>query len=422
MDESAPPVSFVKNYKNEIEQYKTRIAIDTRDLKCLEHKNLIELIQLIQSTCKLSLNDWRYIDKIYNIFKIIKNKEKDCYDIIINNKKNKNGQKIDIEKYNNEEEKEEEEEEEEEDEEEDDSEYKCDKKNSKINKNINDVDILKNDNENISFKDKEKQYNIYNCYNKKADMYKKNRMFQGINEKKQNKIKDFNNANINSNGWPKRYNTYYKNNYSYNFKSSIDKPFKFNNSQLKEDNKLKYNNNYFLEQNNNKDVNNNDSEEEKINNKFLSDKQKLIKNQGSKIGLKMREISINKKTIIKNLLKINDKTKLLEEMEKPETKKIIKEMRQEEIKKINNETKELLKSLQSERNKKLEEIRLQKNKEEREKEKLDKNEELKKSNQNSHTEDDKRFQCNICRKKFISKTALNGHFKDKKHIFKEKYF
>ena len=39
---------------------------------------------MVQYTCDLSLNDYRYIDKIYGIFKIVKSKEKEGYDIIIN--------------------------------------------------------------------------------------------------------------------------------------------------------------------------------------------------------------------------------------------------------------------------------------------------------------------------------------------------
>ena len=73
--------------KNETEQYKTRIAIDVEHLKKLEHKNLIELIQFIQLTCDLNLNDSRYVDKTYSIFKMVKNQERQGYDITINNKK-----------------------------------------------------------------------------------------------------------------------------------------------------------------------------------------------------------------------------------------------------------------------------------------------------------------------------------------------
>ena len=100
------------------EQYKTQIAINTKNLELLEHKYLVELIQLIEYTCNLSLNDYRYADKTYGIFKIIKNKEKKGYDIIINNNNDKKLQKkeeykrveIEDEKFDDNEEEEEEEE------------------------------------------------------------------------------------------------------------------------------------------------------------------------------------------------------------------------------------------------------------------------------------------------------------------------
>ena len=74
---------IIKESKNE--HKKIQISIDTEKLEHLEQKNLIELIQLIEYTCDLYLNDLRYVNKTYNIFKIIKNKEKKRYDIIINN-------------------------------------------------------------------------------------------------------------------------------------------------------------------------------------------------------------------------------------------------------------------------------------------------------------------------------------------------
>ena len=84
MDDCAPPVSFENNNKDKNEEYITRISIDTQKLQQIGKKNLIELIQMVQYTCDLSLNDYRYIDKIYGIFKIVKSKEKEGYDIIIN--------------------------------------------------------------------------------------------------------------------------------------------------------------------------------------------------------------------------------------------------------------------------------------------------------------------------------------------------
>ena len=92
---------IIKENKDELK--KIQIAIDTEKLEQLEHKNLIELIQLIEFTCDLFLNDLRYVDKTYNIFKIIKNKEKKRYDIIINNndKKTKNEEVEDNSNENN---------------------------------------------------------------------------------------------------------------------------------------------------------------------------------------------------------------------------------------------------------------------------------------------------------------------------------
>ena len=98
--------------ENKREQNKTQIAIDTEKLEHLEHKNLIELIQLIEFTCDLYLNDLRYVGKTYNIFKIVKNKEKKRFDILINyNKEEKDKEKE--EDYRNNENKDEEEEDEE---------------------------------------------------------------------------------------------------------------------------------------------------------------------------------------------------------------------------------------------------------------------------------------------------------------------
>ena len=75
----------IKNVEKE--PYKVNIAIDTEKLELLKQKNLVELIQLLEFTCDIYLNDSRYVDKTCNIFKIIKNKEKRRYEIIINNKK-----------------------------------------------------------------------------------------------------------------------------------------------------------------------------------------------------------------------------------------------------------------------------------------------------------------------------------------------
>ena len=112
IDESAPPIiSETNNNKNifllqnnscnktnikginlkieedKIEQKNVRIAIETEKLNLLEHQKLVELIQFIEYTCDLTLNDERYINTTYNIFKIIRNVEKNAYDIIIDDEK-----------------------------------------------------------------------------------------------------------------------------------------------------------------------------------------------------------------------------------------------------------------------------------------------------------------------------------------------
>ena len=84
--------------KEKKDNHKTRIAINIEKLKELENNNLIELIQFIEFTCDLTLNDYRYANKSYSIFKIIKNKEKKGYDIIIdkNLDNNNNYNKTDL--------------------------------------------------------------------------------------------------------------------------------------------------------------------------------------------------------------------------------------------------------------------------------------------------------------------------------------
>ena len=77
----------LKIEEDKIEQKNVRIAIETEKLNLLEHQKLVELIQFIEYTCDLTLNDERYINTTYNIFKIIRNVEKKAYDIIINDEK-----------------------------------------------------------------------------------------------------------------------------------------------------------------------------------------------------------------------------------------------------------------------------------------------------------------------------------------------
>jgi len=161
-----------------------------------------------------------------------------------------------------------------------------------------------------------------------------------------------------------------------------------------------------------------------------------------KIAFKMREISIKKKSIIQNMLKIKNKERLEEEMQKPEIKKMIKDMRQNEIKKINNEIKEQIKELEFIKNKKLDELKHRKKegelqriklKEEIKSEELNKKEKIGRQNYNiinnnfnnyyiynkqKTTEHGKHFQCYICGKIFRSKMDLNSHCRDKYHFIK----
>lgn len=189
MDENAPPTYYgINNSRNLTkEQYKTQIAINTKKLELLEHKKLVELIQLIKDTCDLYLNDYKYADKTYGIFKIIKKKESKGYDIIIDDNNNKiqeeekyKRDKIEDEKYYDIEEEEEEKEEEEEEEE-----Y-----NNSINGRI------KNENSLI----KEKQ--IKNCINFKTIKFNKKERQNNIeyNYNQGNKIFDCNKPNFNSGG------------------------------------------------------------------------------------------------------------------------------------------------------------------------------------------------------------------------------
>ena len=174
----------------------------------MEHKYLVELIQLIEYACDLSLNDYRYADKTYGIFKIIKNEEKKGYDIIINDNNEKKLQKkdkIEDEKFDdNEEEEEEEEEENKEEEEEED-----DDNNSMKGKIKNEKYFIKESPKksiinfkNINLSNKEKQNNIiYNNnqknkiidFNQTYNKYKDNpNIFNDINTI--NKTPYFNNA------------------------------------------------------------------------------------------------------------------------------------------------------------------------------------------------------------------------------------
>ena len=103
------------------EKFMTRISIKTKELEELDKKYLIELIQFIIYSCNLTLEDYRYIDSTYSIFRIEKSLNRNGYDIVINRygnneykiqndnsiedkkEENTDGQNIDNDKENNEE-------------------------------------------------------------------------------------------------------------------------------------------------------------------------------------------------------------------------------------------------------------------------------------------------------------------------------
>ena len=76
------------NLNNKInEEYQTRIRIPFNDLIKLSKEYLVDLIQFIDYSCSLTLEDSCYTDSTFSIFKIEKNKIKQGYNIIIDKTK-----------------------------------------------------------------------------------------------------------------------------------------------------------------------------------------------------------------------------------------------------------------------------------------------------------------------------------------------
>ena len=72
-----------KNNNNDTNnEYKTKIGFDLKYLKNLSKKELFNLVIFINNSCFFTLKDKKYIDSIHNIFKIVKNIEKNFYEII----------------------------------------------------------------------------------------------------------------------------------------------------------------------------------------------------------------------------------------------------------------------------------------------------------------------------------------------------
>jgi len=70
--------------------YKTKIGIKSKKLKTLKKDYLLDLINFINNSCILTLNNNEKVDSSYSIFKIIKKENKNCCEIIINQDKNNN--------------------------------------------------------------------------------------------------------------------------------------------------------------------------------------------------------------------------------------------------------------------------------------------------------------------------------------------
>ena len=193
------------------EQNKALIGINTKKLEILEHKYLVELIQLIEYTCDLYLNDNRYADTTYSIFKIKKNKEKKRYDIIINDNIDKKmseddkSDEIEDEKYYDNKEEEEEEEEEKEEEEEEKEEEEDDEEEEEFDVNNSMIGRKKIENSFIKKSPKKKIINFKSINFKNKE--KKNNI--KYNKNKGNKIIDF---SQNSRNFRESSNIFQKNN------------------------------------------------------------------------------------------------------------------------------------------------------------------------------------------------------------------
>ena len=380
----------IKLNKNS-EENKVRININSEKLELLTHSNLVELIQFIEYTCDLTLNDQRYENKTHDIFKIIKNKDKKCYDIIIADnsqqfKQNKNlikniffNDKSNKSYINREE----------------DEKYNMIKINKENICRINNKDI-NHKNKGISYiNNKKNEINIDNKINP-------NKRINSSNQKHiNNKIFDNNNINnhkyINDNfenekeedeeveDYDEKNNIKIMN--KKNFIKCIDCDLIYdtveemtkhyylihdtckNKEEIKIEkkaiiNKKKEINKNFEKwaekriQNNNK--NNIDQEKEENKKKMTRDIEKIFKEKGLKIQEKMKEITLEKRKILEGLKDIKFKDKESEEAKRIEINKYIKERRAKEKERINQEAKELIKQLKIENKRKITEIKLNK--------------------------------------------------------------
>ena len=377
----------IKVNKNK-EENKIRININSKKLELLTHSNLVELIQFIEYTCDLTLNDQRYENKTYNIFKIIKNKDKKCYDIIIDDNAQLFKQNINSKKYIF--------------------------FNDKSNKSY--LNEEKDENFNM-IKIKRNKENIYRINNK--DINVKNKGISYINNQKNeinfddkinpnkrinlsnqkhtnNKIYEYNNINnhkyINDNFENEKEEEEEEENNIINDKTknfikctdcdlvydTVEEMAKHyylihDTSKKKEEIKIekKVINNKKEEvnknfekwaekrvQNNNKNIIDEEKEENKK--KMTEDIEKIFKEKGLKIQEKMKEITLEKRKILEGLKDIKFKDKESEEAKRIEINKYIKERRRKEKERINQETKELIKQLKNENKRKITEIKLNK--------------------------------------------------------------
>jgi len=105
-EEKVNNYSYIPDMKKYIRDYlninKTKLAIKYKELKELKSEYLIELIQFISCVCNLTVEN-KYIDCLYSIFKIVKYKGQNIYQIVINKKEaNRHDYKKKINDMNNE--------------------------------------------------------------------------------------------------------------------------------------------------------------------------------------------------------------------------------------------------------------------------------------------------------------------------------
>ena len=391
MDNSAPPVyKELKNIKKEEdneEKNKISISIDSEKLELLEQKNLVELIQFIEYTCDLTLNDKRYENKSYNIFKIIKSKDKKGYEIIIDDKTEKDEQnkilnkKEDINDKNKIYEIDSDEEEEKEDLEDSMEKFNNNKEKDKQNCIKYDYDqknvVINNKNQinkiyyNInSNKENEKYFND-SSESEEEDQKEEKEMKLYTNKKRKSFIKctDCDLIFETIEEMTKHY-------YLIHDKSKKEK-IEVNNKKKGINQKFeKWAEKRVQIQNDNakQNINNIDEETEEIKKKYLEDIENIFKNKGLKIKEKMKEITLQKGIMLQNLKNEDLIDKELEEKKIIEINKTIKEMREKERQNINKETKELLKQLKSDKKRKMKEKKLNKKQED--------NKEIKEENKN----------------------------------------